>query len=171
MSKLSWIPSHSNWTQGLRALLSAPWYLNLGGFAAENWLPYYLVEPLDFNVRRTLLPAAALQPCVDVQRGKIRLTACSDIGSSFPVEHESEACTQGTAAEQALVMGGEAAMWGELTDATNSVAKTWPSAAAVAERLWSPGHIRCRPEVMPVLRSHHCSKSKNKCRPSTRQLA
>ena len=39
------------WPQGLRALLSAPWYLNLGEFAAENWLPYYLVEPLDFNVR------------------------------------------------------------------------------------------------------------------------
>ena len=39
-------------------------------------------------------------------------------------------------------MGGEAAMWGELTDATNSVAKTWPSAAAVAERLWSPRHVR-----------------------------
>ena len=40
------------------------------------------------------------------------------------------------------MMGGEAAMWGELTDATNSVAKTWPSAAAVAERLWSPWHVR-----------------------------
>jgi len=39
-------------------------------------------------------------------------------------------------------MGGEAAMWGELTDATNSAAKTWPSAAAVAERLWSPQHVR-----------------------------
>ena len=38
-------------TQGLRALLSAPWYLNLGEYTAENWLPYYLVEPLDFNVR------------------------------------------------------------------------------------------------------------------------
>jgi hypothetical protein len=51
---------------------------------------------------------------------------------------------QGTAAERDLVMGGEAAMWGEFTDATNSVAKTWPDAAAVAERLWSPSHVRCR---------------------------
>lgn len=101
--------------QGFRALLSSPWYLNLGQQGASNWAAYHAVEPLAFN---------------------------------------------GSVAQHALVIGGEAAMWGEYTDASNALSKTWPDAAAVAERLWSPP-AHGRPAQMPAavqrrLEEHRC---------------
>lgn len=35
--------------QGFRALLSSPWYLNLGSYAAPDWEAYYQVDPLGFG--------------------------------------------------------------------------------------------------------------------------
>lgn len=35
--------------QGYRTLLSSPWYLNLGSFAAPDWEAYYQVEPTAFG--------------------------------------------------------------------------------------------------------------------------
>jgi hexosaminidase len=42
-----------------------------------------------------------------------------------------------TSAQQKLIVGGETSMWGEMVDEYNIQTKVWPTAAAVAERLWS----------------------------------
>ena len=45
-----------------------------------------------------------------------------------------------TADQSKLVIGGEAHMWGELTDPSNLDGKVWPRASAAAEVLWSGPH-------------------------------
>ncbi|RAK65228.1 beta-N-acetylhexosaminidase [Hymenobacter edaphi] len=52
-----------------------------------------------------------------------------------------------TAEEKQRVLGGEAAMWAEYADSVVLDARIWPRAAAVAERLWSPGTVTDVPDM------------------------
>ncbi|KAM9181813.1 beta-hexosaminidase subunit alpha [Mergus octosetaceus] len=62
----------------------------------------------------------------------------------------------GSPEQKALVIGGEACMWGEYVDVTNLAPRLWPRAGAVAERLWSNATVRNLQDAYVRLASFRC---------------
>ncbi|CAF3044132.1 unnamed protein product [Rotaria socialis] len=58
-------------------------------------------------------------------------------------------------ARQRLI-GGEAALWAEFVDGTNSLSRLWPRASAIAERLWSSIDVNNPEDAQFRLDVHRC---------------
>lgn len=62
----------------------------------------------------------------------------------------------GDAAQEALVMGVQACIWGEWVSSTNIISRFYPRASAVAERGWSAKSMNSTDEMTPRLHAHRC---------------
>ncbi|XP_032625314.1 beta-hexosaminidase subunit alpha isoform X2 [Chelonoidis abingdonii] len=64
---------------------------------------------------------------------------------------------EGSPEQKALVIGGEACMWGEFVDVTNLTPRLWPRAGAIAERLWSNKTVRDLQDAYIRLADFRCT--------------
>ncbi|XP_063239319.1 beta-hexosaminidase subunit alpha-like isoform X2 [Bacillus rossius redtenbacheri] len=62
----------------------------------------------------------------------------------------------GTEDQKALVMGGEACMWGEMVDESNVVSRVWPYSSLAAEKLWSSADADTEDGAARRLEEHYC---------------
>ena len=106
---------------GHRTIVSAGYYLDRGLPATDH----HDVDPLDTHAMG--VPKEMLQT--------VKGTPLEPYVTDAMVAADAPALTD---EERARVVGGEAAMWTELVPDGHLEMHTWPRAAAVAERLWSP---------------------------------
>lgn len=65
-------------------------------------------------------------------------------------------CSTGDEAARRRLIGGEATLWAEFVDGTNSLSRLWPRASAVAERLWSSIDVNNPEDAQFRLDVHRC---------------
>ena len=64
-----------------------------------------------------------------------------------------------SSAQQALILGGETAMWGERVDTENLLTRVWMRNSATAERLWSDQWVNVPALAETRLAAHRCRLS------------
>jgi hexosaminidase len=106
---------------GHRAIVSAGYDLS----QLHSVETVYAVDPLDPSAHGS------------VSIGTYELSAGTDAA-----ERVAEPMAPLSAAQREQVLGGEALVWGHIIDEEMLEQRTWPIAAAVAERLWSPATMR-----------------------------
>lgn len=62
----------------------------------------------------------------------------------------------GDEAARKRLIGGEATLWAEFVDGTNSLSRLWPRASAVGERLWSSIDVNDAEDAQFRLDVHRC---------------
>lgn len=62
----------------------------------------------------------------------------------------------GDAAQQSLLIGGEACMWSEVVDNSNILQRIFPRVSATAEKLWSQLNVNDVIEAAKRLEEHTC---------------
>ena len=75
----------------------------------------------------------------------------------FYAQEPHRNATGATATELELLLGGEASAWGDCISAETFEAMAWPTASAVAERLWSPKERNNVTEAFGRLAAFRCS--------------
>ncbi|WP_162257176.1 beta-N-acetylhexosaminidase [Phenylobacterium sp. Root700] len=112
--------------QGNRVIVSAGYYLDL----LETGESHYQIDPLDAAAYGMDAEEAARARAHPVLKSLLHEDVLKVPGLQL------------TAAQQALVLGGEAALWSELVTDEMLDGRLWPRAAVIAERLWSPAEVR-----------------------------
>ena len=131
---------------GFRALVTDGWYLDSSAGGDSVWETPYALEPLT-NASCTYNELAAHPhgnctctcPEHNFRDGKCHC---------FDLRYNTD--------KAALVLGGEACLWGERTDAAIVQQRAFPGACAVAERLWSRMEVRNASEAKPRLERQRC---------------
>jgi hexosaminidase len=63
-------------------------------------------------------------------------------GTHYQVDPLGQKAASLSEEQKALILGGEACMWGEYITFTNIDSRIWPRMAAIAERFWSPASVK-----------------------------